>query len=205
MILEQGLSKKPQQDSIDPIYCYPGIDVLKNKLGIKDKAQLKIVERKLTMLRIHDLIQNPIYGKFDLEHLKSIHKYIFQDIYSWAGELRTVDIGKGNMFCHVAYIEMQVNSLFNKLKQENFLRGLSINAFAKRAAYYFAEINALHPFREGNGRVQREFIRTLALLNGYTIRYSTITPNRMLYACVESFMCNYDPLEDILLECISKD
>lgn len=203
MISEQSTLKKPQDNEFDPVYCYPGLDVLKNKLNIRDRNKLRIIERKLTMLRLLDLIQNPLTGKFDLEHLKAIHKYIFQDIYTWAGELRTVDIGKGNMFCHVAYIEYQASTLFNRLKQESYLRGLSREAFAKRAAFYLAEINALHPFREGNGRAQREFIRTLALVNGFTLRFVNISPNRMLYACVESFMCNYDPLEDIILECLS--
>ena len=79
MISEQSTLKKPQDNEFDPVYCYPGLDVLKNKLNIRDRNKLRIIERKLTMLRLLDLIQNPLIGKFDLEHLKAIHKYIFQD------------------------------------------------------------------------------------------------------------------------------
>ena len=85
----------------DKIYCYPDSDVLKNRMGIRDKEQLGRLEKRLTMLRILELVDKPIHGKFDLKHLQSIHKYIFQDVYEWAGRLRKVDIAKGNMFCNV--------------------------------------------------------------------------------------------------------
>ncbi len=74
-------------------------------MKIRDREKLQQVERQLTMLRILELIDKPIYGNFDLQHLKQIHWYIFQDIYSWAGEIRKVDIAKGNMFCNVRFIE----------------------------------------------------------------------------------------------------
>ncbi len=94
----------------DHIYCYPNSDVLINKLNIRDNDILSEAERRLTMLRISDLIDNPIKGEFDLKHLQTIHKYIFQDIYDWAGEIRTVDIAKQNMFCKVQYINEQASS-----------------------------------------------------------------------------------------------
>ena len=81
----------------DLLYCYPDSDVLKNKLGIINQEKLHEVERKLTAIRINDLIRKPYRGRFDLNHLRSIHFYIFQDLYTWAGELRKVDIAKGNM------------------------------------------------------------------------------------------------------------
>ena len=93
----------------DKIYCYPNSDVLINKLNIHDRDKLREAERKLTMLRLMDLLEKPVTGKFDFEHLRNIHKYIFQDIYSWAGKIRTVDIAKSNMFCKVPFIEMQAS------------------------------------------------------------------------------------------------
>ena len=101
----------------DRIYCYPNSYVLINKLNIRDNNLLSEAERKLTMLRISDLIDNPIIGEFDLVHLKAIHKYMFQDIYSWAGEIRTVDISKENMFCKVQYINDQATNIFENLKK----------------------------------------------------------------------------------------
>ena len=85
----------------------------------------------------------------DIKHLQAIHRYIFQDVYDWAGKVRTVDIAKGNMFCNVRFISGQADEIFTKLKEEKYLAGLDEETFIKRLAYYFSEINALHPFREG--------------------------------------------------------
>lgn len=135
---------------MDRIYCYPDSDVLKSKMKIRDGEKLQQVERQLTMLRILELIDKPIYKNFDLQHLKQIYWYIFQDIYPWAGEIRKVDIAKGNMFCNVRFIEDQATEIFGKLKKEKYLQELEEKEAAKRMVYYFSEINALHPFREGN-------------------------------------------------------
>ena len=83
----------------DKSYCYPNTDVLINKLGIKNAKELYEAEKRITSIEIQELSRNPLKGNFDFDHLKSIHKHIFQDIYEWAGEIRTVEIGKGNLFC----------------------------------------------------------------------------------------------------------
>jgi len=149
----------------DLLYCYPDSDVLKNKLGIINQEKLHEVERKLTAIRIIDLIRKPYRGRFDLDHLRGIHFYIFQDLYTWAGELRKVDIAKGNMFCRAMFLENRADVVFSGIRNDGYLEGLAYDQFVKRLAYHFSEINALHPFREGNGRSQREFIRELALYN----------------------------------------
>ena len=105
----------------DTKYCYPDSDVLVNKLDIRDPNKLQIFERKLTMLRLLELIDKPIEGKFDLKHLQAIHAYIFQDVYDWAGKIRTVDIAKGNTFCNVRFISSQADVIFSKLKEEYYL------------------------------------------------------------------------------------
>lgn len=179
----------------DKVYCYPNSDVLVNKLNIKDIDRLHDAERRITMLRLDDLLNNPIKGNFDLKHLQSIHKYLFQDIYEWAGKIRIVDIAKSNMFCKVQFIDTQANEIFDKLKSDNFLKGISREEFVKKAAYYFSEINALHPFREGNGRTQREFIRELALHQGYSVHFADICENEMLSASIASFICDYEKME----------
>jgi cell filamentation protein len=187
----------------DRIYCYPNSDVLINKLNIRDNDLLSEAERKLTMLRISDLIDNPIKGEFDLEHLKQIHKYIFQDIYCWAGEIRTVDISKESMFCKVQYINDQATNIFGNLKKDNFLIELERDELVIKLAYYFSEINALHPFREGNGRTQREFIRALAYFCNYRIDFKNVDKNLMLEASKDSFLCNYSKTEEIFNICLS--
>lgn len=188
----------------DLMYCYPGSDVLKNKLGIRDQEKLREVEKKLTAIRISDLIRKPIKGSFDLAHLCMIHFYIFQDLYTWAGELRKVDISKGNMFCRVMYLPSQAEAVFGAIRRENWLKGLDRESFIRRMAYHFSELNALHPFREGNGRAQREFVRELALYNGYAVDFIKAEPDEMLNASVDSFLCKYDKMEVLFDKCLRK-
>ncbi len=94
----------------------------------------------------------------------------FQDVYEWAGVFRTVDIAKGNSyFAHVPYIESTLKVLFGELSEERHLRGLNQERFASRLAEILGTFNAVHAFREGNGRAQREFVRELAYKNSYWI------------------------------------
>lgn len=187
----------------DKMYCYPDSDVLVNKLGIRDSERLRLFERRLTMLRIAELIEHPIKGGFDLKHLQNIHKYIFQDLYEWAGNIRVINIAKGNMFCDAKYIEEQAEALFQQLESEAYLNGLGKKQISKRLAYYFSEINAIHPFREGNGRTQREFVRTLALNCGYILHFNKISRAEMLLASQKSFLCDYSDMERLFEKCLS--
>lgn len=188
----------------DRIYCYPDSNVLKNRMGVRDSERLNYLERQLTMLRLLDLVDRPIRGKFDLEHLQAIHKYIFQDIYEWAGEIRKVDIAKGTMFCNVRFLSSQAEEIFGKLRNEDYLQGLEEEEFIQQLAYYFSEINALHPFREGNGRSQREFIRCLALHNGYVVNFANTSKEEMMKASEASFLCNYGAMEQLFKKCIRR-
>ncbi|MCH4006298.1 MAG: Fic family protein [Eubacterium sp.] len=187
----------------DSVYCYPGTDILRNKLDIHDADLLKKAERDLTARRLLQLQHHPVIGHFDYQHLKSIHHYIFQDLYDWAGKQRTVDIAKSNMFCNVLYLDNQAWKIFNALKSENLLIGLSRDDFINRLVWYLGEVNALHPFREGNGRTQREYFRELALHAGYIIDYTAITRNEMIDASIDSFMCKYDKLTKLFNEAIT--
>lgn len=188
----------------DILYCYPASDVLKNKLGIKNQEKLHEVEKHLTAIRVYDLTQKPIKGKFDLNHLREIHFYIFQDIYTWAGELRKTDIAKGNMFCKCVFLESQAETIFGAIRKDNYLENMDYEQFVKRLAYHFSEINALHPFREGNGRTQREFIRELALYNHYAVDFCKATEKEMLDASIDSFLCKYEKMEKLMDKCLRK-
>ena len=182
----------------DP-YCYPNSHILRNKLDIHDSERLHDRERDLSLLRAEELLNSPLKGYFDFTHLQQIHRYLFQDIYDWAGEVRTVDIAKGNLFCRYFAIQPEADRIFTELKQEKYLKNLSVGAFAKRLAYFFAEVNALHPFREGNGRTQREFFRQLAYQNNYFLSYAGITKDEMIEASIASFKLDYKPLEGLIL------
>ena len=156
-------------ESSDP-YTYPGTDVLQNFLEIRDPQQLAAFEANATAARLIELDERPLVGRFDVAQLKSIHQYIFQDVYRWAGEFRTVNISKGgHLFGVATFIEPALEGVLRKLADERHLKALDARKFATRAGYYMGQINAIHPFRDGNGRTQREFIRELAVQAGFVI------------------------------------
>ena len=172
----------------DNKYCYPDSDVLINKLNIKDERRLFDAEKKLSFVRLQELQNNPVKGKFDFKHLLDIHKYIFQDIYVWAGKTRTVEISKGNSFCTVACINSYAESVFNKYFPQCYENKDDLEKFLKVFAENYADVNALHPFREGNGRTQREFARLVCEKCGYVFDLSCTTHEEMLRASQISFM-----------------
>lgn len=182
----------------DP-YCYPGTNVLMNKLNIVNPDLLKEMERTASYRRANELYEKPIKGNFDLQHMQSIHKYIFQDVYPWAGEIRTVGIQKGSSkFCLPQYIEGYANDTFKKLRKDDYLKGLDPATFSRRAAELMADLNAGHFFREGNGRTQREFMRELALNVGYKLELSNTPKELMIQASLDSFNGNNQKLEQLI-------
>jgi cell filamentation protein len=166
----------------DP-YLYPGTSVLKNLRGLTDPDLLARFDARRTHRRIAELIDAPIAGSFDLAHLKAIHRHIFQDVYEWAGQFRMVNISKGgHLFGLAAFLEPALRQTVEKLAAENYLVDLDAALFAGRAAWFLGELNAAHPFREGNGRTQREFIRELGLKAGHYIDWRATTIEEMTNA-----------------------
>ena len=180
--------------------CYPGTNVLINKFNIKVAEKLNEVERNATAARLAQLRVNPIKGNFDFEHLKKIHKHIFQDVYALAGQVRTGNIAKHDLFCLVQHIESYQKPIFIKLRNDNYLIGLSRDDFARKSAGFLGDINALHPFREGNGRAQQEFMRELALNAGYKLDLTSIPREQMILASRESMVRKNGRLENIVKE-----
>ena len=172
----------------DPYY-FSDADVLRNNADIRDSAQLAQFEYRKTAERSLELAEQPVQGSFDLKHLQAIHKHLFQDVYDWAGELRTVNISKGSShFARVEQLESYANStVFKNLAKDNFLQGMEKDRFVERLADHYGEINALHPFREGNGRSTRQFIEQLAQHAGYELDYTKVDRQRWNDAARESF------------------
>ena len=186
--------------SSDP-YVYPGTTVLKNIPGIRNQEILDRFEADRVGQRSLELIERPLSGLFDIEHLQGIHRYLFQDVYEWAGDFRTVDIAKGNSyFAHVPYIESTLKGLFGELSEERHLRGLNQERFASRLAQILGTLNAVHAFREGNGRAQREFVRELAYKNSYWIDWSKVSREELYQASDASFMRGDDTFFEKLLK-----
>jgi len=174
-------------ESSDP-YTYPGTDVLRNILGVHEPQRLDAFEANATAARLIELDAKPLAGQFDVAHFRAIHRHIFQDVYAWAGEFRTVNISKGGqLFGVAAFIEPALREVLRRLCGEHCLRGLDVRKFTLHAGFYLGELNAIHPFRDGNGRVQREFIRQLAAQAAFLIDWGRVTREQMLAASIESF------------------
>ena len=184
------------------IYCYPDSSVLKNKLDIRDPALLRKVEADLSTARQAEIFRTPVVGRFTATHLCNIHRKLLGDIYSFAGHFRREDIAKGpTRFVTYSQIKEKLQRLLGQLQQEKWLENVPFEVFAARSAYYMAELNYIHPFREGNGRAIREFMRLLFLHNGYVVQWDAVDVEALLNAMIDSV---YDTahLEQILKQCL---
>lgn len=193
------------EDTNDSHYCYPNSTVLINQFNIHDAAQLAGIERNITGLKILELQSKPLKGKFNLQHLQMIHKAIFEDIYAWAGEIREGDfLMKGDtLFCRGPFIESYAMDIYANLERRNFLRGLEKELLIEQLAYFMGEVNALHPFREGNGRTQRLYFYYLAKNAGYDLNFVGVDKSALLQADIAAFSRNYSPLIEIMRHAVS--
>ncbi len=178
-------------------YCYKDTDVLINKLNITNEDDLFNAERELVSLRTYELNEIPLKGNFDFQYLKDIHKYLFQDIYRWAGDTRNCNIAKQDLFCLAEHIESFSNKIFNKLRLEKYFVDYDNETTLEKLVELFADINALHPFREGNGRSQRVFIESLAKINGIYLDLTNVSKEDMIIASHDSINGDYKRLKDI--------
>jgi cell filamentation protein len=190
-------------DAVDD-YVYPGTTVLRNKAGIQDQTALDAFEADATAVRMLELLEQPLEGRFDFAHLCAIHRHLFQDVYEWAGEIRTVDISRDtSRFANMALIERYLGGVLGRLPAENWLRGLQPESFVARLAHYMGEINATHPFREGNGRTQRVFCALLAEQAGYFIDFESVDQAQMYRVMIANFNGKDKPLETLLMNITS--
>ena len=189
---------------MDP-YVYPETNVLRNLRHIRDAGQLSKFEAIATTRRTVELEHEPIQGRFDARHLQAIHHHIFQDVYEWAGAFRTVNISKsGDPFAFCEHIVSSLDQTFAELKRELHLVDSDPDRFALRGAYYLGEINVVHPFREGNGRAQRELIRELGLHNGLMIDWRQVSREEMIEASRRSLRIDNAGLEQLLRKAPAK-
>ena len=147
-------------------FTIPGTGVLKNKLGITDPADLSRAVADSTALRLAELHATPIHGGFDSTHLQAIHHHIYQDLYDWAGELRSIDAGN----VPASHIEKSLNSVLDRLSRENHLKGLSAEEWAHSASAYLYDLGAIQPFLAGNEITLHEFAVELARKNNLSLQ-----------------------------------
>ena len=173
-------SSDPHFDSVNGI--------LRNLRGFTDQAHLDRFERRQSFAALIDLELNPVRGSFDQAHLQAIHRRIFEKVYPWAGELRRVNISRpaSYPFTLIPFLQRNLDEVFAKLASEGHLQALATVAFVDRNAVYLGALNTLHPFREGNGRTQREFIRELAQEAGHILDWSRVAQKQMVEASILS-------------------
>lgn len=165
--------------------CYPGSTVLINLLDIRDQALLEEAELALFLTRAEEPFPA---GDFGVADYLRLHWHLFQDVYPWAGQIRTIRIAKGSSwFCYPEYIERELERVFAELGDADALRHLSPPEFARKAGHFVAELNAIHPFREGNGRTQLAFLAILAEHAGLSFNADVLEKERVIGAMIESF------------------
>jgi cell filamentation protein len=153
-------------------FTIPGIGVLKNKLGITNPADLSRAVAASTALRLTELHATPIHGGFDSTHLQAIHHHIYQDLYDWAGELRTIDAGN----VPASQVEKFLNGILDRLSRENHLKGLSTEEWTHSASAYIYDLGAIQPFLAGNEIALHEFAVELARKNNLSLQWD-VTPD----------------------------
>lgn len=183
-------------DARNDHYCYAGTTTLKNKLNIKDMDDLEKAEREVTAITARRIgFRQPPYN---LEYMRTLHRQLFSDLYQWAGDLRDLDISKGGTrFCNCGRIIPESQKLFGGLQQENWLKNLPKKEFCEKLAEYYCELNMIHPFREGNGRVQRLLFEHLALAAGYDLDWHDIAKVEWIQANIDGVNVYYDPMANI--------
>jgi|SRR5579859_2254056 len=191
----------------DP-YIDPNSGILRNKFGLVDQESLDQAEANTVSMRSVLLQRNPFKGDFNSAHLKAIHFNLFQDVYEWAGQLRTVPLAKADYihggsvtrFTPPDLIEKELTRIFQELAIDRFFAGLPRREFARKMAVLFSEINRIHPFREGNGRAQRQFVRQLADNLGHRLHFEIISKERMIQASILSASGNSGMMERLMDE-----
>lgn len=184
----------------DP-YCYKGTEILKNRPGLRDARQLGRFEAAMTAQRAEEPFPP---GRLSVAHYCAVHHHLFQDVYRWAGRFRVIRMGKGNsMFCYPENVRREMAALFGRLRAWGYLQGTANGEFASRAAAFLADLNAIHCFRDGNGRCQLAFMAMVANHAGHPFKLQRLRPRRFLAAMIRSFGGDLDPLADELRRLIA--
>ncbi|MEZ8056345.1 putative adenosine monophosphate-protein transferase Fic [Vibrio atlanticus] len=185
-------------DASNDHYCYKNSSTLVNLLNIEDMDILEAAEREITAKTVANVtFSEPPY---DLAYMQSLHRELFSVLYSWASEVRTVDISKGGTrFCTCSRIEAESAKQFNNLAKDGWLKGLEREEFCEKLAEYYCEFNMVHPFREGNGRVQRLLFEHLALAAGYELNWEHVDKSEWVQANIDGVYVNYEPMKNIFL------
>lgn len=187
--------------------CYPGTTVLINKLGIKNQNHLDEIETMIVSVKSAEIeLSFSSDADFDFEFYKDLHRLLFEDIYEWAGTVRTINISKKQTsFCSTEQIQATGENIFKYLQKANYFSDLPYDELIEELADLYNSINYLHPFREGNGRCQRLFFRLLSNKIGYSMDFDQIDPDNLMVATIQASGGVLDFLKNIFKECLKKE
>lgn len=191
--------------SLDPSFanCYEGTTCLINKFNIRDEKKLSEIEAQITFAKAVMLEESPIEGDFDFDHFKKIHEFLFCDLYDWAGQTRTVDLSKKRTkFADHGEINALATACFQRIKN-GYLNDLTFDEFAEKIAELYSNVNYIHPFREGNGRVERIFFTQLIRKYGYDINFSEVDTDELMIATIQASMGVIDFLVEFFRHAIT--
>lgn len=182
----RDLQKKKLMSSsykyIETNYTYLDVKtgILRNLQEITDPDELLFFESGAVTKRLQQLYENPIKIK-GIKSLFEIHKHLFQDIYDWAGKQRVVEISKdGKQFLPTTHFENAYNYIDAIIAEFKKVSKKDKKKLAMKLAEILDNVNYLHPFREGNGRTQREFVRSLAFQKGLILNLNP-PDNKSIY------------------------
>lgn len=198
-------SKYDVYTTVQSMYCYQDSDVLKNKLNIRNKDELKAAEEEFTAVKQLVLLQDPVKGYFTKTHLLRIHRFLFEDVYPFAGQIRREQISKGDtMFYPPDTIDRELNRVFGAIHENKLLKEKKASEQIQNLSWTMAELNIIHPFREGNGRSIRELIRCMALVYGIHLNWGNTDRDTLIDAAIAS-VDDSMAFCDVLKQCIDKD
>ncbi|MFU8797089.1 MAG: Fic/DOC family protein [Gammaproteobacteria bacterium] len=199
-----------KSEPFDP-YCYEGTDILKNLADCRDQQSLDKFEADMVAINLFRLTEEPIINKqFGSDYLQETHRRIFDGIFEWAGQYRhntghMVKKRNGHIvtYANSTHIIRELNKVFSSLSEENYLKDLDMKKFVTRVAYYYGELDAIHPFREGNSRTLRKFMADLSIQAGYRLDWSQIAEDdesrKKLYVARDLAVINADPSQLAIL------
>ena len=184
--------------------CYPGTSVLINKLGIQNQEQLDENEALIVGVKTIQFELSPFSGPLDFPYYKRLHRFLFDELYDWAGTVRSIDLSKQRTrFCAADKIESLAEKMFGRVEAMNFFCDLSREDFIVELTDFYSGINYLHPFREGNGRTQRLYFRQLAQRAGYKLDFSAVDSDRMMIATIHAASGVEETLRNLFDEMIA--
>lgn len=182
---------------------YPDTHCLVNYFSLRNRQKLKGIESLFSCYRMAEILSEDHQPPFEFDSLLDLHARLFGDVYPSAGQLRTVDIKRRTVFCDPRYLRQEGENLFLRIQTAHYLKGLEKEEFVNELAYFMGEMEALHPFNDGNGRVERLFFYLMALYAGYETDWGSADPDRLLEADICAIDGDYQLLISVLTEIVT--